>query len=61
MNGIEIGKCNTDLYTINTKKDVVRMAGRANFHLLSKELIQRRLITEQTFSVPLNRKMSENS
>lgn len=59
MNGIEIGKCNTDLYTINTKKDVVRMVGRANFHLLSKELIQRRLITEQTFSVPLNRKMSE--
>ena len=58
MKGVEIGSQNTDLYTINSKKDIVRMSGRANFGLLSKELLKKRIITENTFSVPLNPKLS---
>lgn len=58
MGGIEIGQPNTTLYTINRKKDIVRMAGRANFQLLSKDLIRQKIITESTFSVPLNQKIS---
>lgn len=58
MNGVDIGECSTDLYKINPNKDVVRMTGRANFGLLSEELIKKRLITKKTFSAPLNLKIS---
>lgn len=55
MTDIEIGEKNTNLYTLSTEKDVVRMSGRANFKLLSKELIKKKLITKKTFQTPLKK------
>ena len=49
MADIDIGEKNTDCYTLSEEKDVVRMSGRANFKLLSKELIRKKLITQNTF------------
>ena len=54
MNGIDIGKPNTQLYSINMKKDVVRLTGRGNKNMLTPELLKKRLITKETFSQPLN-------
>ena len=53
MNEIEIGEKCHDLYTLSTEKDIVRMSGRANFNLLSDELIKKKLITKKTFEVPV--------
>lgn len=55
MNGIDIGEKNTTYYTLSEEKDVVRMSGRANFKLLSRELIKKKLITKNTFSHPLKK------
>lgn len=57
MKGLSVGKKETDLYTINPKKDVIRMAGRGNVELLTPELLKRKLITKKTFSHTLNPKM----
>lgn len=54
MKDISVGEKNTDLYTINPKKDVIRMAGRGNIGLLTPELLKRKLITKETFSNALN-------
>lgn len=50
MKDISLGKQNTDLYKLSEKKDIVRMSGRANFGLLSDELIRKKLITKESFS-----------
>lgn len=55
MRDIELGKPTTKLYTLSEKKDIVRMSGRADFSLLSDELIKKKLITKRTFSHPLNK------
>ena len=55
MNGISIGEKNTELFSIHLKKDVVRIAGRANLHLLTETLLKRKLITKETFSHKLDK------
>lgn len=55
MNQIEIGEKTTDLYILREDKDIVRMSGRANFSLLSDELIERKLITKKTFEIPIKK------
>lgn len=55
MKDIQIGNKNTELYELSLKKDIVRMTGRANMNLLSEELLKRKLITQDTFSVELNK------
>lgn len=54
MKDISVGEKNTDLYTINPNKDVIRMAGRGNIGLLTPELLKKKLITKKTFSYALN-------
>lgn len=53
MKGIEIGEKNTDLYELSNERDIVRMSGRANYYLLSDELIKKKLITKKTFQEPI--------
>lgn len=60
MNGIELGKKNTSYYTLRKDKDVARMSGRANFNLLSDELIQKRLITKKSFRHPISKNFCVN-
>lgn len=55
MNGIELGEKNSDLYILSENKDVVRVTGRADFNLLNEELIKKRLITKETFQIPITR------
>lgn len=55
MKDIEIGEKDTDLYELSDRKDVIRMSGRADFSLLTDELIKKRLITKKTFQEPLNK------
>lgn len=55
MDNIDIGEKATDLYTLRADKDVVRMSGRANFSLLSNELIKKKLITKKSFQNPINK------
>lgn len=55
MNNIDIGKKTTNLYTIREDKDIVRMSGRANFSLLSDELIRKQLITKKSFQNPIKK------
>lgn len=55
MKGVELGERTTNLYELNTEKDIVRMSGRANFSLLSDELIKKRLITKKTFKNPIKK------
>ena len=57
MKDIEIGEKNNDLYELSDKKDIVRMSGRADFALLSDELIKKKLITKKTFQVPLKKSL----
>ena len=56
MKDAEIGNKCTDLYTLSPDKDVVRMSGRANFSLLSDELIKKRLITKASFQNPISKR-----
>ena len=55
MDGIKLGRQNTNLYNLNPEKDVVRMSGRANYKLLTHELIKKKLITRKTFEAPINK------
>ena len=55
MKGIELGERNTDLYTLDIKRDVVRMSGRANTSLLDEDLLRLRCITEDTFQYGISR------
>ncbi|MGN1411516.1 MAG: radical SAM/SPASM domain-containing protein [Oscillospiraceae bacterium] len=61
MKNVEIGEKNTDLFNINPKKDVVRMAGRGNISLLDENLLKKKLITVDRFSAPLNKEQIINS
>ena len=53
MKGVNIGKKNTDLYTLSEIKDVVRLTGRASKSLISRELAKKRLITKNSMSQKL--------
>lgn len=55
MDKVSIGERNTDLYTLSERKDIVRMSGRGNLHLLNDNLIRKKLITKKTFSAPLHK------
>lgn len=55
MRGVDIGEPTTDLYHLSTEKDVVRMSGRANFSLLTDDLIRKKLITKRSFSKPVTK------
>ena len=55
MRGVDIGERNTDLYTLNPMKDVVRLTGRASASLLTRELARKRLITKKSFRRPLSK------
>lgn len=59
MKDINIGEKNTDLYTLSNKKDIVRISGRANFSLLSDELIRKKLITTKTFENPIRKSLCQ--
>lgn len=50
MRDIDLGNKNTTLYSLSKERDVARLTGRANMKLLNEELIEKRLITEETFS-----------
>jgi radical SAM protein with 4Fe4S-binding SPASM domain len=53
MNGVELGKKNTDLFRLSPNKDVIRMSGRGNIGLLNEKLIRKKLIDLRTFEAPL--------
>ena len=55
MDNINIGEKCTDLYSLRYDKDIVRMSGRANFSLLSDELIKKKLITKKSFQKPIQK------
>lgn len=55
MKDIAIGEKKHDLYTLSDDKDIVRMSGRANFSLLTDELIRKKLITKKTFQIPVRK------
>jgi len=55
MKNIELGDAENGLYKLRKDKDIVRMSGRANFRLLSEELIRKRLITKETFKTPITK------
>lgn len=55
MKDIPLGERNTQLYELSAEKDIVRMTGRANFHLLTDELIEKKLITKETFATPVTK------
>ncbi|MBQ3402920.1 MAG: radical SAM protein [Synergistaceae bacterium] len=55
MKGVSLGERNTDLYTLNPMKDVVRLTGRASASLLTRELARKRLITRKSFQRRLSR------
>lgn len=54
MAGISIGEKNTDLFDLKASKSIIRMSGRGNLSLLSKEMVRQQLITKETFSVPVS-------
>ena len=55
MEGVALGERNTLLYELSPDKDIVRMSGRANIHLLTDELIEKKLITKETFRAPISK------
>ena len=50
MKDVSIGNKTTNLYELSDKRDIVRMSGRANFSLLSDDLIRKKLIRREQFS-----------
>ena len=58
MRDVVIGEKVSDLYTLSHQKDIVRMSGRANFTLLTDDLIKKKLITKSKFTKPINKKFS---
>lgn len=55
MKGVYPGDKNTDLYTLNQHKDIVRLTGRANIELLSFDLLKRKMITRDNFKRPISK------
>lgn len=60
MRGVEIGEKTTDLFELSDEKDIVRMSGRANFSLLTDDLLMKKLITKKTFQTPIRRSFCGN-
>ena len=58
MRDISLGEKNTELYELSTDKDIVRMSGRANFSLLSEELLRKKLITKNSFRNKIQKSFS---
>lgn len=56
MNGIDLGNKSTDLYDLAKKTDFVRICGKGNLSLYSKNLLKEKLITKQRFAYKLNSK-----
>lgn len=57
MNGISLCEKNTDLYDLDSCKDIVRLSGRANLKLLNRDLIRKSLITEKDFNYKLKKSL----
>lgn len=57
MKGVDIGRKNTDLYTLSRKKDIVRLTGRAKFRLMSDELLKRKLITKDNLVYKISKSL----
>lgn len=55
MSDLRIGEKNTNLYTLSEKRDIVRLVGRADQELMTKELLKKKLITRKSFTKPLNK------
>ena len=55
MKDVQVGVRNTEKYSLSEEKDIVRMSGRASFSLLTRELLRKKLITQNTFKKPLNK------
>jgi MoaA/NifB/PqqE/SkfB family radical SAM enzyme len=54
MKDVEVGCQSDNTFELGKKQDIVRMAGRANFSLLSDDLLRKQIITKDTFTKPLN-------
>lgn len=61
MKGCLVGEKNTELFTINPYKDIVRLAGRGSVNLLSPELLNKKLITKETFETPIDKRRVLNN
>ncbi len=61
MKGCLVGEKNTELFTINPYKDIVRLAGRGSVDLLTPELLLKKLITKETFTIPLDKRRVLNN
>lgn len=55
MKDIDLGTTKSDLFVLSDERDIVRMSGRANFRLLSDDLIRKKLITRHTFQKPVSK------
>lgn len=55
MKGICIGEKSTELYSLHPYKDIVRLSGRADLNLLTRELLKQKLITKKSFHSKLNK------
>ena len=59
MKNINLGNKNTELYKLNPKKDILRMSGRGNVSLISKEQLKVKIITKDNFTKPLNKSLCQ--
>lgn len=50
IKGIELGDKNTELFTLSTNRDYVRLSGRANIKLYDEHMLLNKLITQRTFT-----------
>ena len=55
MKDIGLGRKENSLYTLSEKGDIVRLSGRSNLSLLSRELLKKKLITKETFQKPIKK------
>lgn len=54
---LSLGTKDTELYELSSKRDIVRLTGRAKLNLISDSLLKRKLITRDTFSFKLTKNM----
>lgn len=59
MKDISLGNRNTELYKLNPKKDILRMIGRGNISLISREQLKEKIITKDKFTKPLNKDLCQ--
>ena len=60
MRGVQLGEKTTDLFELSSERDIVRMSGRANFSLLTDELLRKKLITKKSFQNPIRKRFCSN-